>query len=207
MANIFKNIDNMAKQAAKFMTKAQRAIIEREGDNIYISDGYWCLKVPVMLYEARFRCISPLYVEMEQDGVKSTGGSAFNIPQGNGYQTGVLTGCWNSTQNGITENYHTVNISKFTLDVHNVCGKDGTARLCYCEDGTAIFLNTDFIGMVQNVSYERIESSGKRFNAVMFRDGGFEIEALILPIRTDYVNVADIFAGIGTASKTNENAA
>lgn len=77
------------KHAMVFVKNKERTIIvERTGDNIYISEGFSMLRIPYIYYEFYIRPLSPLFVALE-DGQKATREGKSEIPTV-GYSDGSL---------------------------------------------------------------------------------------------------------------------
>lgn len=159
----------------KYLEKQDNIFVQRDGENVYLTDGKAVLMVPAILYNTYVKPLSGILPELAEDGMGCKRANDYTVEMGNGMDI-------KKAVDGLNTDY-IIKESRFLVEIP-VTGKkkNALARMFYCEGGDYITVNNEYIDMFEEVApLEPWRGAGK-WNAPIIRAAdGFKV--VIFPIR------------------------
>lgn len=182
---------NPYSKTVKMFSKSESLYINRDGEEIYISEGHFIVKMHVAAYDAFFRPVSGLFLELA-DGEKATKNGNMRMTEKieNGFD---LVKFFNDFKyDGATE---LVNASPFLME-YSRDGKKKEYQRMLTGSGYYVSINNDFYQVAEEIGFTSFFGKGNSVSAVYAEAGNNGI--LILPIR---LNQQELESFISAGSK------
>lgn len=159
----------------KYLEKQDNIFVQRDDDEVYLTDGKVVLMLPAILYNAYVKPLSGVLPELAEDGIGSKRANDYTVKMGDGMDI-------KKAVDGLNTDY-TIKESRFLVEIP-VSGKKkhGLARMFYCEGGDYIAINNEYVDMFAEVAPAQPWRGAGKWNAPIIR-GADEFKVVIFPIR------------------------
>lgn len=176
-------------KTVKMFSKVDQLIINRDGEEIYISDSHMIIKMHIAAYDAFFRPASGNFIELN-DGEKATKNGNMRMTEKveNGFN--LVKFFQDFKNDGATE---LVNTSPFLMEYARD-GKKKEYQRMLTGSGYYVSINEDFYQIAEEIGFTTFYGKGNSVSAIYAEAGNNGI--LILPIRADQQTI-DNFVNIG----------
>lgn len=159
----------------KYLEKQNNIFVQRDGENVYLTDGKAVLMVPAILYNTYIKPLSGILPELAEDGIGCKRANDYTVKMGDGMDIKKAVDCLNTD--------YIVKESRFLVEIP-VSGKKkhALARMFYCDGGDYITVNDEYVDMFAEVAPMESWLSAGKWNAPIIRaTDGFKV--VIFPIR------------------------
>lgn len=166
---------NPYSKSVKMFSKCETLIINRDGEEIYISDGHMIIKMHIAAYDAFFRPASGKFIELN-DGEKA-------VRNGNMRMTEKTENGFNLVkffQDFRMEAGEMVNASPFLME-YTRDGKKKEYQRMLTGSGYYVSINEEFYQIAEEIGFTTFYGKGNSVSAVCAEAGNNGV--LILPIR------------------------
>lgn len=180
--------NDFAKKFAKLINKSYNFIIERKDDDVYIVyDGVVMVKVNITLYNLAFRPESALFVELNEDTAFSRRRQNMVMPEKDPGAPN-LAQLWDSMASVSTE---PLCVSPYAADF-KYHGKNERTRLIHNENGDIVWIREEYYQLCNILEHNEVKGKGS-YSAVIFTDGMFDIDIIVMPVKRDVYRIKDLF--------------
>lgn len=179
---------NPYSKSVKMFSKCESLIINRDGEEIYISDSHMIIKIHIAAYDAFFRPASGCFIELN-DGEKAVKNQNMRMTE--------------KTENGFnlvkffqefrTEATEMVNASPFLME-YTRDGKKKEYQRMLTGSGYYVSVNNDFFQIAEEIGFTTFYGKGNSISAVYAEAGNNGV--FILPIRYNQQTLDD-FISVG----------
>ena len=179
---------NPYSKSVKMFSKVDQLIINRDGEEIYISDAHMIIKMHIAAYDAFFRPASGCFIELN-DGEKA-------VRNGNMRMTEKTENGFNLVkffQEFRTEATEVVSASPFLME-YTRDGKKKEYQRMLPGSGYYVSVNNDFFQIAEEIGFTTFYGKGNSVSAVYAEAGNNGV--FILPIRYNQQTLDD-FISVG----------
>lgn len=188
--NIWKEYEKAAKYIAKFDTM----YINRDGEQVLVSNGHFLVKINIGIYNEIFRTVSPRFIDIK-DGEQVAAHDKKQLPTAGNVDLFVCV----PKNNEVVYNS---DITGFILE------KDGNnilsdLRVCFV-NGSTMYVNNEYYSMLKVFFSGLVLSGGVRKG--IYSEFDRDTAAFILPVNANYANTGR-FQVVDALENTNRMSA
>lgn len=166
--NIYKDYE----KAAKWIGKAERLYIQRENNDIYLSDTHYLIKIDISLYSYCFRTVSPRFIDI-QEGSTACAQEKKALPA---LQDNKFRQDFRKCIPNIYE-YTYAEITPFTVDNP---GHNDLRLVSIADNEEMTYINNEFFQVLK--IFARGTWYGKNKRSPLLTDFNNDIAVMILPV-------------------------
>lgn len=176
------------KKVARTIAKNDTLIIQRDGDNVYICNSYYIVKVPAALYEEAFRTVSPRFIELATDKVVRANNKN-ELPT-------VAVGLDVNNLLPRLYDFEPAEMTPFAMD-----NSDGKKLRVFFSGENQIFVNDDFVQTLKVFASGQVY--GKTCKTPIFTDFANDTAIMICPVNVQNYGKFQLVNTDNTGKKVN----